>query len=49
MAIAHSDHMANYQKDGYAHHSTDLSNNYFVRTGRAMNGQRSMPIAFSST
>lgn len=35
MAIAHSDHMANYQKDGYAHHSTDLSNNYFVRTGKA--------------
>lgn len=35
MAIAHSDHMANYQKDDYAHHSTDLSNNYFVRTGKA--------------
>ena len=35
MAIAHSDHTANYQKDGYAYRSTDLSNNYFVRNGRA--------------
>lgn len=35
MAIAHSDHMANYQKDGYAYRSTDLSNNYFVRNGKA--------------
>lgn len=34
MAIAHSDHTANYQKDGYAHRSTDLSNNYFVRNGK---------------
>ncbi len=35
MAIAHSDHRANYQKDGYAYRSTDLSNNYFVRNGKA--------------
>ena len=35
MAIAHSDHTANYQKDDYAYHSTDLSNNYFVRNGKA--------------
>ena len=35
MAIAHSDHAANYQKDGYAYRSTDLSNNYFVRNGKA--------------
>ena len=35
MAIAHSDHTANYQKDGYAYCSTDLSNNYFVRNGKA--------------
>ena len=35
MAIAHSDHGANYQKDGYAYRSTDLSNNYFVRNGKA--------------
>lgn len=49
MAIAHSDHTANYQKDGYAYRSTDLSNNYFVRNGKRMNGQRSMPTAFSST
>ena len=35
MAIAHSDHTANYQKDGYAYRSTDLSNNYFVRSGKA--------------
>lgn len=34
-AIAHSDHTANYQKDGYAYRSTDLSNNYFVRNGKA--------------
>lgn len=34
MAIAHSDHTANYQKDGYAYRSTDLSNNYFVRNGK---------------
>lgn len=35
MAIARSDHAANYQKDGYAYRSTDLSNNYFVRNGKA--------------
>ena len=35
MAIAHSDHTANYQKDGYAYRSTDLSNSYFVRNGKA--------------
>ena len=35
MAIAHSDHTANYRKDGYAYRSTDLSNNYFVRNGKA--------------
>lgn len=35
MAIAHSDHTANYQKDSYACRSTDLSNNYFVRNGKA--------------
>lgn len=35
MAIAHSDHTANYQKDDYAYRSTDLSNNYFVRNDKA--------------
>ena len=35
MAIAHSDHIANYQASGYAYRSTDLSNNYFVRNGKA--------------
>lgn len=35
MAIAHSDHAANYQKDCYACRSTDLSNNYFVRNDKA--------------
>lgn len=35
MAIAHSDHAANYQKYDYAYRSTDLSNNYFVRNGKA--------------
>ena len=35
MTIAHSDHTANYQKDGYVYRSTDLSNNYFVRNGKA--------------
>lgn len=35
MAIAHSDHTANYQKGDYAYRSTDLSNNYFVQTGKA--------------
>lgn len=35
MAIAHSDHTANYQKDDYAYRSTDLSNNYFVRNCKA--------------
>lgn len=35
MAIAHSDHTANYQKDDYAYRSTDLSGNYFVRNGKA--------------
>lgn len=35
MAIAHSDRTANYQKNDYAYRSTDLSNNYFVRNGKA--------------
>lgn len=35
MAIAHSDHTANYKKDSYAYRPTDLSNNYFVRNGKA--------------
>ena len=35
MAIAHSDHTANYQKADYTYRSTDLSNNYFVRNGKA--------------
>ncbi len=35
MAVAHSDHTANYQKDDYAYRSTDLSNNRFVRNGKA--------------
>lgn len=35
MAIAHFDHEKNYQADGYAYRSTDLSNNYFVRNGKA--------------
>lgn len=35
MAIAHSDHTANYQMDDYAYRSTDLSNNFFVRNGKA--------------
>ena len=35
MAIAHSDHTANYQTEGYAYRSTDLTNNYFVRNGKA--------------
>lgn len=35
MAITHSDHTANYQKDDYAYRSTDLSNNFFVRNGKA--------------
>ena len=35
MTIAHSDHTANYQKDGHAYRSTDLSNNFFVRNGKA--------------
>lgn len=35
MAIAHSDHTANYQKGDYAYRSTDLSNNYFVRNVKA--------------
>ena len=35
MAIAHSDHTKNYQADSYAYRSTDLSNNYFVRNGKA--------------
>ena len=35
MAIAHSDHTANYQKGDYACRSTDLSNNFFVRNGKA--------------
>ena len=35
MAIAHNDHTANYQAEGYAYRSTDLTNNYFVRNGKA--------------
>lgn len=35
MAIAHSDHMGKYQADGYAYQSTDLSNDYIVRNGKA--------------
>lgn len=35
MAIAHNDHTANYQAEGYAYRSIDLSNNYFVRNGKA--------------
>lgn len=35
MAIAHSDHTANFKKNDYAYRSTDLSNNYFVRSGKA--------------
>ena len=35
MAIAHSDHTTNHQKDDYAYRSTDLSNNYYVRNGKA--------------
>lgn len=35
MAIAHSDHTKNYQAEGYAYRSADLSNNYFVRNGKA--------------
>ena len=35
MAIAHSDHTANYQAEDYAYRSTDLSSNYFVRNGKA--------------
>lgn len=35
MAIAHSDHTANYMKDGYAYRSIDLYNNYFVRNDKA--------------
>ena len=35
MAIAHPDHTKTYQTEGYAYRSTDLSNNYFVRNGKA--------------
>lgn len=35
MAIAHSDHTANYQAESYAYRSTDLGDNYFVRNGKA--------------
>ena len=35
MAIAHSDHTANFKKNDYAYRSTDLSNNYFVRNDKA--------------
>ena len=35
MAMAHSDHAGTYQADGYAYRSTDLSNDCFVRNGRA--------------
>lgn len=35
MAIAHSDHTAYYKKNDYTYRSTDLSNNYFVRNGKA--------------
>lgn len=34
-AIAHSNHTANYQKADYVYRSTDLSNNFFVRNGKA--------------
>lgn len=49
MAIAHSDHAANYQKDGYAYRSTDFSTITLCEMARQTNGPRSMPIAFSST
>ncbi len=35
MAIAHSDHETNYQAEDYAYRSSDLSNNYFARNGKA--------------
>lgn len=35
MAIAHPDHTKTYQADGYAFRSSDLSNDYFVRNGKA--------------
>ncbi len=35
MAIASLIDTANYQKNDYAYRSTDLSNNYFVRNGKA--------------
>lgn len=35
MAMAHSDHESNYTADSYSYRSTDLSNNYFVRNGKA--------------
>ena len=35
MAVAHSDHTGNYQKDGYEYHSTSLKNDYYVRNGKA--------------
>lgn len=44
MAIAHSDHTANYQKDGYAYRSTDLSNNYFAH-GKEYIRQRHIVMA----
>ena len=44
MAIAHPDHTANYQKDGYAYRSTDLSNNYFAH-GKEYIRQRHIVMA----
>lgn len=35
MVIAHSDHTKNYQAEGYTYRSTDLSNDHFVRNGKA--------------
>lgn len=35
MVIAHSDHAKNNRAGGYAYRSTDLSNDYFVRNGKA--------------
>lgn len=34
MAIAHSDHVNNYQAEGYAYRSTAPTNNYYVRNGK---------------
>ena len=35
MAIAHSDHAKNYQAEGYAYRSTNPTNDYYVRNGKA--------------